>query len=89
MSIINTSFRPRPIDINRPLEIFRGNLPSEADGCVRGVPSLPTGMEPEEEEVRGRKRDERGEERGEERREEGEMRDKKRREARREKTYKR
>lgn len=51
-SIINTTFRPRPIDINRPLEIHRGILPTEADtGCVRGVPNLPTGMEPEEEEV--------------------------------------
>ncbi len=49
--IMNTQFRPRPIDINRALEIHIGILPTEADGCVRGVPSLPTGMEPEEEEV--------------------------------------
>lgn len=49
--IINLQFRPRPIDINRPLPIIRGAI-NEQEGCVRGVPSLPTGMEPEEEEVR-------------------------------------
>jgi hypothetical protein len=51
------SFRPRPIDVNRPIPIFH-NLPEleereyGASGTSsRSVPQMPTGMEAEEEEV--------------------------------------
>lgn len=46
-------FRPRPIDVNKQMPIFRGDPPEhEATGytAVRGVPEMPTGMESEEEE---------------------------------------
>lgn len=50
----NLAFRPRPIDVNRPLPIVRGELVEDESsaGYVvnRGVPELPSGMEPEEEE---------------------------------------
>eukprot|EP01132_Coremiostelium_polycephalum_P002347 gene2347-2895_t len=43
------SFRPRPIDINKPLPIVRTSLDDDESNISRAVPILPTGMEPQEE----------------------------------------
>ena len=47
-------FRPRPIDVNKQMPIFRGEPPEDSDAAgytaVRGVPLMPTGMESDEEE---------------------------------------
>ena len=44
-----TSFRPRPIDIDKPLLIVRKELSDEE---ARPMPALSTGMETHEENVR-------------------------------------
>jgi len=44
------SFRPRPIDISKPLPIIRHEIEDDESSVSRMVPMLPTGMESQEEE---------------------------------------
>jgi hypothetical protein len=47
----NLAFRPRPIDVNRPIPIIRHEIEDEESaGVSRSVPKMPTGMEHEDEE---------------------------------------
>jgi len=52
MATSNLAFRPRPIDINKPLPIIRQEVEDEdvPTGISRSVPKMPTGMDPEDEE---------------------------------------
>jgi len=48
----NLSFRPRPLDVNKKIPIFRTEIEDAIDiGIGRSVPLLPTGMEEAEEAV--------------------------------------
>ena len=47
------NFRPRPIDIYKKLDIIKTKKGIQLDDDVeRGIPSMPSGMESDEEEVR-------------------------------------
>lgn len=50
------TFRTKALDINKPMQVFRGTddpeILSETAAMNRTVPIMPTGMEKEEEEVR-------------------------------------
>ena len=45
-------FRPLPIDVDKPLPIYHKDVGDDATRAARSMPSLGTGMEPEEEKVR-------------------------------------
>jgi hypothetical protein len=46
----NLAFRPRQIDVNKPLPIIRQEIEDDESGVSRSVPKMGTGMEHEEEE---------------------------------------
>ncbi len=47
-----TSFRPRQLDVNRPIPVIRKEVEDDDMMTIsRGVPELPTGMEMAEEAV--------------------------------------
>jgi len=47
----NLTFRPRPLDIHKQMPIVRTDADFDYEGVSRSVPQMPTGMDPEDEEV--------------------------------------
>lgn len=51
MISVDKSFRPRPIEINKQIEIFIKDIEGETFTSARSVPTMTSGMEADEEQV--------------------------------------